>query len=279
MTARPCGSALAQSLWFCADTDFDMPLVPGSAPHRLALLVGGLGLMVASAAAQPDRLLRRFEAANEAYAKGRYEQAAEDYRSILDAGYASGALYHNLGNAYVRLDRVGPAVRAYEQARRLRPGDPRLRHNLEHVRRRAGLPLRGLPPRGLAAVVAGWSPLLLFGGGVLVLSVGGLAVVFRDEWRQHLGKGPAVGWGLGGVGLLLIVVALGTSYVQSHERRAVVLTENVPLRAAPAEAAASDTTLPAGGMLEVQARRPEWTRVRLPDRTDGWVPARALGDV
>lgn len=235
--------------------------------------------MVASAAAQPDRLLQSFEAANEAYAEGQYEQAVEGYRRVLDAGYASGALHHNLGNAYVRLDRVGPAVRAYEKGRRLRPDDPRLRHNLEHVRRRAGLPLRGLPPRGLAVVVEGWSPLLLFGSGVLVLSIGGLAVVFRDKWLRHLGGSASVGWGLGGMGLLLVVVALGTSYVQDRERRAVVLEKNVPLRAVPEEAAAPDTTLPAGGMLEVQARRPEWARVRLPDRTDGWVPLRAIGDV
>ena len=78
-----------------------------SSTCRLVLLTGGLGLLVASAAAQPDRLLRRFETANEAYAQGRYEQAVEGYRDILDAGYASVALYHNLGNAYVRLDRVG----------------------------------------------------------------------------------------------------------------------------------------------------------------------------
>jgi tetratricopeptide (TPR) repeat protein len=256
-----------------------MIVFTGLVLRRLMLLVGGLGLAVAPAVAQPGDLLRRFEAANEAYAKGQYEQAVEGYRMVLDAGYASGALYHNLGNAYARLDRVGPAVRAYEKARRLRPDDPRLRHNLEHVRRRAGLPLRGLPPRGLAVVVEGWSPLLLFGSGVLVLSIGGLAVVLRDEWRRHLGLPSIAGWVFGSVGALLVVVALSTSYVQDRERRAVVLGANVPLRAAPEEAAAPDTTLPAGGMLEVQARRPEWARVRLPDRTDGWVPVRAIGDV
>lgn len=243
------------------------------------LLVAGLGLMVASATAQPDRLLRRFEAANRAYTEGRYEQAVDDYRSVLDAGYASGALYHNLGNAYARLERVGPAVWAYEKARQLRPEDPRLRHNLEFVRHRAGLPLRGLPSRGLAALVAGWSPLLLFVGGVLVLSIGGLGVVFKDALTRHLGVPSSIGWSLGGVGLLLIVVAMGTSYVQEQEQHAVVLNGDVPLRTAPDDAAASDTTLPAGAMLEVRARQSGWTRVRLADRTAGWVPARVLGEV
>lgn len=235
--------------------------------------------MVASAAAQPDRLLRRFEAANEAYAGGRYERAVDGYRSVLDAGYASGALYHNLGNAYSRLDRVGPAVWAYEKARLLRPDDPRLRHNLEYVRRRAGLPLRGLPSRGFAALVAGWSPLLLFAGGVLVLSIGGLGMVFKDAWTRPLDVPSLAGWGLGGAGLLLIVVAMGTSYVQEQEQRAVVMSGDVPLRTAPDDAAAPDTTLPAGAMLEVQARQTEWVRVHLRDRTAGWVPARALDDV
>jgi tetratricopeptide (TPR) repeat protein len=279
MTGRPCGSDSPDRCFSCADPDLDVTLFPGSVLRRLVLLVSGFGLMVASAGAQPDDLRRRFEAANEAYAEDRYEPAIDGYRSILDAGYASGALYHNLGNAYARLDRVGPAVRAYEKARQLRPSDPRLHHNLEHVRRRAGLPLQGLPPRGLTALVEGWSPLLLFGGGVLVLSIGGLAVVFRNEWLRHLGGSASVGWGLGSVGGLLIVVALGTSYVQDRERRAVVLEENAPLRAMPDGATAPDTTLPAGGMLEVQARRPDWIRVRLPDQTGGWVPTRAIGDV
>lgn len=242
-------------------------------------LVGGLMLVVASAAAQPDRIRHRFAAANEAYAQNQYEQAVEGYRDILDDGYASGALYHNLGNAYTRLGRVGPAVRAYEKARRLRPGDPRLRHNLEHVRRRAGLPLRGLPSRGLVALVAGWSPLLLFGVGVLAFGAGLLGVVFRAEPDQYLAWRVPSAWGPLAAGLLLVVVALGTSYVQAHERRAVVMAESVALRETPNETAGPDTTIGAGAMVEIQARRGDWSRVRLRNRSAGWVPTRALGEV
>lgn len=259
--------------------DLAVIVFSGSAMHRVVLLVGSLGLIGASAAAQSDRLSRRFEAANEAYAEDRYEQAVDDYRSVLDAGYASAALYHNLGNAYVRLDSTGPAVWAYEKARRLRPDDARLRHNLEHVRRRAGLPIQGLPSRGLAALVAGWSPLLLLVAGALALGVGLLGVLFKAKWNRHLRGPSSIPWILVGAGLLFSVLAMGTSYIQAHEQRAVVLKADVPLRAAPDEAAASDTTLPSGAVLEIQARRTEWVQVRLRDRTVGWMLGSSLGEV
>ncbi len=247
--------------------------------YRILLLLGALGLVVPSAVAQPDSVLQNFEAANEAYTEGRHEQAVTDYEAVLDAGYTSGALYHNLGNAYVRLDRVGPAVWAYERARHLRPSDPRPQHNLEYVRRRAGLPLRSLPPRGLAGLVAGWSPLVLFMTGGIVFGAGLIGAVLKAGPNEsppwHL---PGV-WGPVGVGLLLVIVALGTSYVQAQDRCAVVMAESVPVRQAPNDTAASDTTLKGGAMLEIQARQNEWIRVRLRDGSGGWMPTGVLGEV
>ena len=245
----------------------------------LAIVLTGLALL---GAPLPDRSAdpsQQFRAANEAYAQGRYEEAVEGYRAILDAGHASAALYHNLGNAYVRLDRVGPAVWAYERGRRLRPDDPRLRHNLEYVRRQAGLPRTGLPPRGLSALVSGWPPLLLFGLGVLALCGGGLGVVMRAAPGRLLAWPSPGGWGALGGGLLLVAVALGTSYVQALERRGVVMEAAVPLRAAPTDTAAADTTLRPGTMLDLRARRGDWTRVRLGDQSEGWVATPQIGDV
>ena len=244
----------------------------------LLLLVGGLGLLGRPIVAQPDSLSRRFETATAAYTQGQYERAADEYQAILNAGHASGALYYNLGNAYARLDRLGQAIRYYEKARRLRPGDPRVAHNLEQVRRRAGVYPGVLPPRGLQGLVQGWSPLALFLAGGLLLGSGlAVAVVWTtpgrtDSWRHPLVWGPAAG------GLLLVAVALGTSYVQSQERRAVVVAKQAPLRAAPTPTAA-DTTLPEGTMVAIGSHRAQWTEVRLADGTTGWVPARALGDI
>jgi len=245
-----------------------------------------IGLVPLVGAAQPDSLDRAFDRAFDrataAYQQGQYDRAVDRYRAVLESGYTSAALYYNLGNAYARLERPGPAIRFYEKARRLRPDDARLRHNLEQVRRRADVypdRLAERPSRVLGALVQGWSPLVLFGAGALLLGGGlGAATLWTRPDRPDAGRHPGV-WGPMVGGLLLAALALGTSYVQSLDRRAVVVAAEAPVRAAPAPEATADTTLPEGAMVEMRARRDRWQQVRLANGTTGWVPARALGAI
>ncbi len=245
----------------------------------LALVFGYAALLCGTTVAQPDSLDRQFDLANDAYEQGQYTRATEGYEKILDTGHASAALYYNLANAYVRLDRLGQAIRYYEKAKRLQPNDPRLQHNLEQAQRQAGVYPGQLPPRGLAGLVQDWSPLALFVAGWLLLGSGlAVAVVWTRPDRTGVGRHPLV-WAPVVGGLLLVAVALGTSYVQSTQQRAVVVATRAPLRTAPDRDVASDTTLAEGTLLDVQGRRAKWTQVQLADGTSGWVPSRALGDV
>lgn len=245
----------------------------------LLLLVAGLGLSRFPTAAQPDSLDRQFEAGNEAYRQGRYERAVEVYQGLLENGYASAALYHNLGNAHVRIGRVGPAIRYYEKARRLRPDDPSVRHNLTYVRQQEGLPIGGFPRRGLEAVVSRWSPLTLFLGGWLVLTAGLIGAVFGDRPAWLRRRRRTVVWGAVGIGMLLVSVAFATSYMQAEVQHAVVIVERAGLRPTPDAATPRDTTVGEGTMLRIESRRTGWTQVRLANRSTGWMPAEALGDV
>lgn len=232
--------------------------------------------------AQPDSLDQRFTAANEAYAQGQYGRSVEAYHDVLRSGYESGALFYNLGNAYARLDQWGQAIRYYEKARRLRPADSRVQHNLKQVRRQAGIESERAAEGfrdGVGAVIHDWSPTAIFILGWLLL-VGGLArglFWVRSETGTQFQHPLA--WGPIGTGLLAVGIALGTSYVQSMSEDAVVVADKAPVRVAPNPEATADTTLREGTMLRVTSRRDQWHEVRLSEDSKGWVPARAVGDI
>ena len=71
--------------------------------------------------------------ADEAYSKGKYQEAIVNYEAALKKG-KSADLYYNLGNAYYRTDNVTRAVINYEMAHLLAPGDKDINHNLEVAR-------------------------------------------------------------------------------------------------------------------------------------------------
>jgi tetratricopeptide (TPR) repeat protein len=80
------------------------------------------------------------------YRLKRYEEAARSFRETAGVLRLQQRSYYNLGNAYVRAAEegadkerlLGDAIRAYEQALRLEPGDSAAKWNLELALRRRG---------------------------------------------------------------------------------------------------------------------------------------------
>ncbi len=95
---------------------------------------------------QLEEALRLFDEANRLVESGTYQEAIEKYHAVIETGYESGALYHNLAGVYYRMDKLGEAVRYYEHARRLLGDDPQLLHNIQIVESRIQNPFSELPP-------------------------------------------------------------------------------------------------------------------------------------
>ena len=68
--------------------------------------------------------------ANDLYANNNYQEAADIYESIHQAGLKNGYLYYNLGNTYIRLGKTGSAILNYIRAYKLIPRDENLQANL-----------------------------------------------------------------------------------------------------------------------------------------------------
>lgn len=247
---------------------------------RLILLAFLLGAVLAPAAAgQPAEAVRAFEVGNARYAEGDYAGALTAWEGAREAGYVSGALLYNMGNAYYRLDDVGRAVLFYERARLLLPDQPELAHNLEMARARTEDRFARLPPpvwtrawRGVVRAVGAGG---LFGAGLaLYLAAAALASV-------RVLRGPRGAWHRRAlaVSAVLATVLLGAAFAASLDgrlgRAAVVLAPAAPLRDAPDPAAEASLDVHEGAVVDVVRDEGAWIEVRLPDGTRGWLPADA----
>ena len=76
-----------------------------------------------------------FDAANAAYADGRYEEAAAMYQTLLDE-QPDATLYYNLGNARFKQGELAQAILNYERALRLKPNYKDAQYNLAYAQSR-----------------------------------------------------------------------------------------------------------------------------------------------
>ena len=83
--------------------------------------------------ARDDGALNQIHRANEHYANSQYEEASGLYQELVDRGIKNGYLFYNLGNAYLRLGEIGPAILNYVRAKQFLPRDEALTANLNHT--------------------------------------------------------------------------------------------------------------------------------------------------
>jgi tetratricopeptide (TPR) repeat protein len=226
---------------------------------------------------QSPEARRHFASGNQHYQQTQYQQAIESYQAVLSTGLASGALYYNLGNAYFRTGELGHAILYYEKARRWLPDTPELRHSLDVARSSAALPA---PPPSPAwhALTASVDPSTTLFLGLGLYLIGVCLLGYRLWQEQDAIFAPRAVLPLA-VGLLLAILALGTSWLRTLDRRGVVVAEQAPLYHRPVDDIARDTTLQEGSVLLLQRRQPGWTEVRLADGQTGWLRTDMLEDV
>lgn len=248
---------------------------------RMAILAVLVALAVhpPNAAAQADF----YGEGNRLYQEGDFAGALEAYESILDAGFESGDLHFNTGNAYFKLGDLGRAILNYERARRLLPADEGVLANLELARTLTVDDVEALPRFWLLSAWDWWIGLLpkrlllLF---VALSYLGGMAGVVALIMRR--GTSVAL-WGgrmalVGGVltfvlGVNLLVRELGLSRAEE----AVVLVAEVPVRSAPSEDGDLTVfTVHEGTKVRIDRRSGEWAEVVLEDGKVGWLKLDAV---
>jgi tetratricopeptide (TPR) repeat protein len=237
---------------------------------RLLIFFVVTGFAAISLAAEEGALTK----ANQAYAEGRFGEAAAHYESLVNSGNWNANLFYDLGNAYYRLGDFGQAILNYERALALEPRHPEAEANLQLARDEArALELRRdriehyasfgtVKQYTIAATIALWCAVFLIASMVL-------------PKRRSAGRIALIAL----IALSLIVAATSIYAIITLENGtrgnalAVIVGKQVQARFAAADTAKSILLLPAGSEIKVVSERGGWIYVALPNDQHGWIPA------
>lgn len=234
---------------------------------------GFLFVAVAWAGTNPEEA---FFKANQAYREGRFQEAIAGYLDLIRSGCKRGAVYYNLGNAYLKADRLGYAIWAYERALLLTPRDPDLRFNLSHARDQTRDALGDAG--GFLETLFFW--LRSFSLQELFWAFAGLNGFFwslllirlfkRSEWVYYLLLVFMCLWCVAGL-------SFGLQYYRiAKDERAVILPKEVDIRAGPDPADTVLFKLHEGTVVNHERTDDGWSLIHVSDKKRGWVKQDAI---
>ena len=244
----------------------------------MAYLLASLLLFTAPAetAQAPVDDATRLVQANTAYDAGEYGKALETYKALAER-HGSGALYYNLGNAYLRTGHLGEAIAAYRRGQYLEPRNQDIRANLAFARKSAGDALKPATPSVIQRTLFFWHYAL--SPGELLMGLLLFNVSFWLLWglRLRFSASEILRWL--SVATLLATFLLGGSFLIHRffpERAAVVTASQANIYSGTSTDTVVRFQLHAGAEVSVVDRHDAWVRIRLPDGKDGWAEAEAL---
>lgn len=269
-----------------------------AAALALALVVAAAfaaPLILPAAPARAETIHDLFRQANADYWEGRYEAAREGYHRIVhDYRIDNPEVYYNLANTYVKLDRLGSAVLYYERALASAP-EPETREAIEANLARVRQTLAARNREAVASDRAlldeshgAWYALFhaLPGDTLALLALVLWMALAATLLLRRATRRPGLRRGLKPAALALVVLVAvfggllaGNLTTSESVRLAIVIHPEVKLRASRLPDAPA-VTLPEGLQVRILSDfDEEWTRVRLGNGREGYVPADAVKEI
>jgi len=236
---------------------------------------------VAGAVAPAETPNTIFFRANALYGEERWADAAAEYERVLAAGWESGNLYFNLGNAWFRAGDVGRAVLDYERTRRLLPRDPDVQANLSYARELAGD--GGTEPAWARLVfpLAGRATSDELLGAASALYVAIMVLLTVALFVPVLAQGARSAAAVAGVALVVVLSSAGWRLATLDlPAWAVVLGhDEATVRFEPSAGGTAHFQAKPGTVVRLLGAREGWAQVERADGRRGWVEQAAVATI
>ena len=247
----------------------------------VALVSLFLSVVLLPVAAYAEDLNGTFQQGNESFWSGSFDGAIGHYERLVELGVWDAELFYNLGTAYARQGRFGPAILNFERALILSPGHVDARHNLGTVRRilarhrnAAGQDADLDPPRSfwlnlLARVTASQVGIPFLLCWLVLFAVLAWRRLSAGELTRLVLMIAALL--LAGVSLVSGSLLLGKALYDSRVREGIAVRQNrAVLREGPAERFGRAHEAIEGDRLRLLDREGDWLHLRDSQGREGW---------
>lgn len=219
-----------------------------------------------------------FEQGNQSYATGKYQEAINSWTQILTNGKHSSSLYFNLGNAYYKLNEIGPSVYYYEKALRIDPTNSDIKNNLAFAENARVDAIETLPKSVFSKWYDTISGQFSYEGWALIAVIFsfGFVILFLSYYFSVAERKKRMLFVSSIVSLVVLFVTMAMAYQTYNDilndAPAIIFAESTEVRGEPNMGSEASFTLHEGTKVQILKEEKDWVRIQIADGKDGWMP-------
>jgi tetratricopeptide (TPR) repeat protein len=215
---------------------------------------------------------------NAFFQKQQFDSAAHYYEKIADQNPEEAIVYYNLGNAYYRLNKTGPAILNYERALHLDPDNKQAQDNLSLAQSRIGNRIQGDEDIFFVRWWKLWTgadKANLWAIISLVLFLIGIGWLIGSRLGKMNRPGVKIQIAMAATLVLLLVLSYTAAMRRADSGQAVVMQHDAALLSAPGTGK-HQSLIPEGTTVRIGDNQNNWVEVQLPDGRTGWIEKNKL---
>jgi len=222
----------------------------------------------------PEDLLKK---ANTYYANLSYNEALENYSTVLHKGLVNAELYYNLGNTYYRLGNIGHAILNYEKALKLDPSDEDIKYNLKIANAHTADKIEQLPKLFfiewwdsivMSLTIGQWGAFLIM---VYILFISLIAVYYY--YRNSNLQKPLFFIGLSNVIILIFITMFFINRIsyETKNEYGILLESSANVKVSPDYNGNDAFIIHEGIKFIIEDKVNNWSKIKLNDGKVGWL--------
>ena len=244
--------------------------------NKISILFLFLTIFSYAFALQSDSSKIIFDRANNLYRNNKFEDAAKDYKKLIEEGYESAELYYNLGNAYYRQGNIGYAILNYEKALKLEPNDEDIIHNIALADSKTVDKIEPLPKFFIfqwwesllaALTIRGWTIITYVFYLLILFAIGTYFFSKQNKIQKYSFFGGLLFLGLFILSSILLAIRLNR---EENIKHAIITETVVNIKTAPDSGSNDAFVVHEGLKVKLEDKINNWIKVRLPDGKLGW---------